>query len=166
MPVTLGAASPTVILSMAANPGKPENNANPGQEALTTALDAPAMEEWQLSVPETAMPVTRASNQSQLGASYLNNWAQQVTSYSNIFMCSSNSFAQENLKSLLIKRLNDKIYNTCKNNLSNINFDSIREMLPDVHAYNQEMAKLIQEVNVKYGFLLNYTVLEVSELQH
>ena len=37
-------------------------------------------------------------------------------------------------------------------------------MLPKVHAYNQEIAKFVQEVNVKYGILLDSTVLEVSEV--
>ena len=46
MLITLGAASPTVIPDMAANPGTPVTTTNPVQEALTTAQDAPAMEEW------------------------------------------------------------------------------------------------------------------------
>ena len=44
MPITLGVASPTVIPSVAGNPGTPVTNENPSQEALTTALNAQAME--------------------------------------------------------------------------------------------------------------------------
>ena len=73
-------------------------------------------------------------------------------------------FAQENLKTLLNERLNYKIYNTFKVNFSNTNLDSISETLPKVCMNNQEIAKLIQDVSVKYGILLYYTVLEVSEV--
>ena len=45
MPITLSAASPTVILIMTANLGMPVTIANPVQEVLTIALTAPAMEE-------------------------------------------------------------------------------------------------------------------------
>ena len=130
MPITLSAASPTVIPSMAANQGMPVTNTNPGQETLTTALTAPAGEEWELSVPETALPVTTASNESQLVASYINNYAHQTTPGNNISMCSLDSFAQENLKSVLTERLNDKIYNTFKESFSSITLDSISKTLP------------------------------------
>ena len=143
MPMNLGATSPTVMASMAANPGMPVTNTHPGQETLTMALDAPAVEEWELSVPETALPATTASNESQLGASFLNNCAHQTTPNNNISMCSSDSFSQENVKSALTERLNDKIYNTFKENFSTINLDSISKMLPKVHVYNQEIAKFI-----------------------
>ena len=113
---------------MAANPGMPVTNANPCQEALTTALDASAVEEQELSVPETALPVMTASNESQLGASYINSCTHH-TSPSNNVVCSSDSFAYENLKSVLTERLNDKIYSTFKENISNINLDSISETL-------------------------------------
>ena len=39
-------------------------------------------------------------------------------------------------------------------------------MLPKVCIYNQEIAKFVQEVNIKYGSLLDYTVLEISEVPH
>ena len=39
-------------------------------------------------------------------------------------------------------------------------------MFPEVCAYNQEIVKFVQEVNVKYGISLNYTGLEVSEVPH
>ena len=32
--------------------------------------------------------------------------------------------------------------------------------------YNKEIAKFIQEVNIKYGISLNFTVLEISEVPH
>ena len=61
--LTLGAASSTVIPRMAANTGMPVTNANLGQEALTRDLDV--MEEQELSVTETTLPATTASNESQ-----------------------------------------------------------------------------------------------------
>ena len=99
-PITLGAASPTVIPSVAAYPGTPVTNTNPCQETSKAALDAPAAEELELSVPETALPVTTASNEGHFGASYLNNCAHQTTPNNNISMCSSDSFAQGNLNLL------------------------------------------------------------------
>ena len=48
MSITLGAASPTVIPSMTASPGMLVTVTNPVQEALTTALEGPGMEEWEL----------------------------------------------------------------------------------------------------------------------
>ena len=39
-------------------------------------------------------------------------------------------------------------------------------MLPKVCAFYQEIIKFVQEVNVKYGISLDYTVLEVSEVPH
>ena len=89
-----------------------------------------------MSAPETAMPVTTASNESQSGTSYLNNCANQTTPCNNISMCSSDPFAQENLKSILTERLNNKIYSIFKENFSNTNLDSISKMLPKVNTYN------------------------------
>ena len=68
------------------------------------------MEEQELS----ALPVMTASNESQLGASYLNNCAHHTTPNNNISVCSSDHFAQENLNSALTERLNNKIYSTLK----------------------------------------------------
>ena len=136
-PITLGAASPTFIPSVAANPGTSVTNTNPAKEASTAALNAPTVEEWKLLAAETALPATTASNESQLGASYLNNHAHHTSPSNKISVCSSVSFAQENLKIVLTERLNDKIYTTFKENFRNINPDSISEMLPKVHAYNQ-----------------------------
>ena len=110
MPITLCAANPTVIPSMAANPGMSVTNGNPGQKASTIVLNTQTMEELESSAPETALPVTTASSESQLGASYLNTCTHQTTLGNNISTCSSDPFAQENLKSALIERLNDKIY--------------------------------------------------------
>ena len=66
-------------------------------------------------------------------------------------MCSSDSYAQENLKILLNEKLNDKIYSTFKETFSNTNLDSVSELSPKVHSYNKEIAKYVQEVNIKYG---------------
>ena len=51
-----------------------------GALAVTTVLDTPAMApaatemEHELSIPETVLPVHPSTNESQLGASYLNNY--------------------------------------------------------------------------------------------
>ena len=81
-------------------------------------------------------------------------------------MCSLDPFAQENLKSALTERFNDKIYSTFKENVSNINQDSISKTLPKVQAHKQEIAKFVHEVNVKYGIPLDYNVLDISEVPH
>ena len=53
-----------------------------------------------------------------------------------------------------------------KETLSNTNLDSVGELSPEVPSYNIEIATFIQEVNIKYGILLDYTVLEISEVPH
>ena len=166
MPIPPGKARPTIIPSMAANLGMPVTITSPVQEALSVVLDTPAMVEQELSVPETILPVTTANNKSQLGTSYLNNHVHQVIPSNNISVCSSDSFAQENLTTLLNERLNNKIYSTFKETFSNANLDSVSESSPKVHKYNKEIAKFVQEVNIKYGILLDYTVLEISEDPH
>ena len=129
-PITLGAASSTIIPSMAATLGSSVTITSSGQEALAAVPDTPAMVEQGLSVPETAPLVTTANNESQLGASCLNNYVHQVIPDNNVSVCSSDSLAQENLKTLLHKRLNDTIYNICKETFSNTNLDSVRELSP------------------------------------
>ena len=57
-------------------------------------------------------------------------------------MCSSDSYAQENLKTLLNEKLNDKIYSTFKETFSNTNLDSVSELLPKVCTYNKEIATI------------------------
>ena len=81
-------------------------------------------------------------------------------------MCSSDSYGQENLKGLLNEKLNDKIYSTFKEMLSNTNLDSVSELSPKVQSYNKEIAKFVQEINRKYGIILDHTVLEISEVPH
>ena len=112
MPIHLGAASPIIIPSVAETPGMPVTITSPGQEALA-------------EVPKTAPPVTTANNESQLGASYQNNHIHQVIPNNNVPVCSSDSFAQENLKTLLNERLSNKIYNTFKETFSNTNLDCV-----------------------------------------
>ena len=99
------------------------------------------------------------TNESQLGASYLNNCIHQVVQNTSISMCSSNSYAHENLT-------NDKIYTTFKEIFSNINLDSVSELSPKFQSYNKEIAKFIQVMNRKYGIKLDYTVLEISKVPH
>ena len=49
---------------------------------------------------------------------------------------------------------------------SNINFDSVWEILPKINEYNREIAKFIEDINAKYGIVPNYTKLEISEIKH
>ena len=73
--------------------------------------------EHEFSVPGTVLAAKPTTNESQLGASYLTNHIHQVVQNTNVSMCSSNSYAQENLKnlkSLLDEKLNNKVYNTFK----------------------------------------------------
>ena len=67
---------------------------------------------------------------------------------------------------LLNKKLNEKIYTTFKATFSNVNLESVSEISPKVHEYNGEIAKCIQNINVKYGILLEFTVLEIPEVSH
>ena len=168
MPLPPGVASPTIIPSMPTTHGMPVTIMTPAQEALaaTAVLDTPAMVEQELSLPETILPVDPATNESQLGASYLNNHTYKVIPNTNVSMCSSDSYAQENLKSFLNEKLNDKIYSTFKEMFSNTNSDSVSELYPYLHSYNKEIAKFIQEINIKYGIILDCTVLEISEGLH
>ena len=45
--------------------------------------------EHELSVPETVLPGHPSANESQLGASYLNNGIYQVVQNADVSMCSS-----------------------------------------------------------------------------
>ena len=93
--------------------------------------------------------------ESQLGASYINNQSQQVTQdNSNISVCSTDSEVQENLKSLLHERLNNKVYTTLRNYLvilSNTNIDSVHKILPKISIYNNEVARFIEDINIVKG---------------
>ena len=97
--ITLGVESLTIIASMVTTLGMPVTIMTPAQEALafTTVLDTPAMVEQELSVPETVLQVHQTTNESHLGASYLNNHIHQVAQNTNVPVCSSDSYAQENL---------------------------------------------------------------------
>ena len=96
--------------------GTPETIVTQAQEVLakTKELGTPTRVDQEVSVPETAQPATTTNNKNQLGASYLISYIQQVITNSNISVCSSDSFVQENLKTLLNKKLNDKIYTIFK----------------------------------------------------
>ena len=78
-------------------------------------------------------------------------------------MCSSDLYAWENLKTLLNEKLNDTIYSTFKETFSNTNLDSARKLSPTVHVCNKEITKFIQEVDIRYGILLDYTVLKFQK---
>ena len=49
---------------------------------------------------------------------------------------------------------------------SNVNIDSVWEILPKINKCNREIARFIEDINVKYGSMLNYTKLEISEIRH
>ena len=134
MPITPSIASLTIILSVATTQGMPVTIKTPAHDALvaTTVLDTPAMVEQQLLVPETILPVHPATDESQLGVSYLNNCVFQVIQNTNVSMSSTDSYTQEYLKSLPNEKLNDKIYSTFKEMFSNTNLDSVGESLPKV----------------------------------
>ena len=69
------------------------------------------MVDQEVSVPETTQPTSTANTESQLGGLYLNSNINIPNS--SISVC-SNLFVRENLKMLLNKKLNDKIYTTFK----------------------------------------------------
>ena len=70
------------------------------------------------------------------------------------------------LTPLLNEKLNDKIYTTFKATFRNVNLDSVSKITPKACEYNNETAKFIQNINIKYGILLELTVLEFPELSH
>ena len=133
---------------------------------VTSALPVPvkAIPDLTLPAPVTVIPVKPPMAESQLGGSYIKN--TQVHDGSNICMCSSDSDGQENLKSHLTNRLSNKIYNTFRELFSNINIDSVWEILPKINKYNREIARFIKNINAKCGIALNYTKLEISEIKH
>ena len=150
-PVTMGIASPNMITDAPA----------------VTMLPAPEETEPKPPVPETALPMQSPIVECQLGTSYINNQSQQVThDNTNISVCSWDFEAQENLKSHFNERLNDKIYTIFKELLCNTNIDSVCEILSKISMYNNKIARFIENINVKYGILLNYTQLESSEMHH
>ena len=133
MAITVSVGSLTIIQKAATIQGMPVTIMTPAQEAvaITTVLDIPAnaptateMED-ELSVPETILPVLPSTNESQLGASYLYNGIHQAVQNTNVSVHSSDSYAQENPKSFLNKKLNDKIYSSFKETFSNTNLDSV-----------------------------------------
>ena len=103
--------------------------------------------------------------ESQLGGSYINNPQVHYAS-SNISMCSSDLNTQENLKSHFNDRLSDKIYTTFKELFSNVNINSVCQLLPKINENNNERVKFLEDISIKYGISLNYTHLEVSEIHH
>ena len=69
-------------------------------------------------------------------------------------------------KSHFNRRLYDKIYTAFKESFSNTNIESVCEILTKISMYNNERAMFVEDINVKYGILLNYAELEVSEIHH
>ena len=49
---------------------------------------------------------------------------------------------------------------------SNVNVDSIKEVLPKISMYNDTVARYIEDINLRYGITLSYMHLEVSEIGH
>ena len=79
-------------------------------------------------------------------------------------MSSLGSDTQENVNSYFNDRLSDKVYTTFKELFSNVNINSICEILPKINQYNNEIGKFVEDINIKYGFSVKYTQLEVSEI--
>ena len=75
------------------------------QEVLATTpnLGTHTTVDQEVSLLETIQPTTTVNNESQLGASYLN--SNISIPNSNVFVCSSDSFLQEDLRMLLSKKL-------------------------------------------------------------
>ena len=48
----------------------------------------------------------------------------------------------------------------------NVNLDSVNEVTPKVHKYNNKSNKFIQNINMEYGLLLEFTVLEILEVSN
>ena len=140
MAITAGVASPTIIPSAPTTPCMSVTIMTSAQEALaaTTLLDTLEIVEQELSVPETILPVHPATNESQLGTSYLNNGVHHIIQNTDVSVCSSDLYAQEILKSLLNEKINDKIYSTFKEMLSNTNLHSVCELSPKDHYYNKK----------------------------
>ena len=115
-PMTMGISSPIVCTDAPALTMPPA--------PVETELKPPTM-------PESVLPMQLPTTESQLGASYIDNHSQQVAhNNTNISVCSSDSDAQENLKSLFDKRLNDKIYTIFKELFSNTNIYTVHKILP------------------------------------
>ena len=116
-------------------------------------------------MPVTDLPMQLPIVESQLGALFINN-PQVSQGNSNISVCSSDSDAHENLKSHFNERLNDKICTTFKELFSNTNIGSVHKILPKINIHNNEIARFVEDVNIRYGILLNYTQLKVSKIHH
>ena len=83
-----------------------------------------------LPVPATVIPWQPPMVENQLGGSYINN--MQVHDSCNVSVCSSDSDVQENLKSHFNNRLSNKIYTIFRELFSNVNIDSVQEVLPKI----------------------------------
>ena len=143
-----------------------------GTATPVTATDAHATSVAPVQVkaiPDLTLPVSLTAVQppiveSHLGGSYINN--PQIHDSSNISACSSDLDTQENLKSHFNDRLSDKIYTTLSELFSSVNIDSVMEILPKINEYNREIAMFVEDINATYGVTLNYTQLEISEINH
>ena len=150
--VMIGIASPVICTDALAETILPT--------PVETELQPPA-------VLETALPMQLPTPESQLGASYINYQNQQVAhNNSNISVSSSGSEAQETHKSLLNERLNDKVYTTLWELFSDTNIDIVHEILPIFSIYNNEIARFVEDINIKCEMSLKYTQLEVSEIHY
>ena len=98
-----------------------------------------AVPELTMPAPVTVISVQQPIVESQLGGFCINNL--QVHDSSNISVHSSYWDAQANLKSHFNDRLSDKIYTTFMELFSNVNIDSVCEILPKINEYNREITK-------------------------
>ena len=116
-------------------------------------------------LPITEAPVQPPIGNNQLGGLYITDM-QVHHDNSNMSVCSLDTEPHDNLKSHFNERLNDKVYSTFKKLFSNVNIDSIKEVLPKISIYNDTIARYVEDINLRYGITLSYMHLEVSEVGH
>ena len=150
-PVMMGTATPVMVTD--------------AQATTMPPIPVKAIPEPLMPVPVMDIPMLPPMVESQLGGSSINNLQGHQDS-SNISMCSSDLDEEEILKSHFNDRLSDKVYTTVKELFSNVNIDSVHEILPKINEYSSEIAKFAEDINIKYGISLNYTQLKVSEIKH
>ena len=124
-PVTMGIATPVTVTD--------------AQATTTLPMPVEAIRKSLMPVPVTDILSTA---ESQLEASCIN-ILQVHQDSTNMSVCSSDSDAHENLKSHFNYRLSDKVNTTFKELFGNVNNNSVREILPKINEYNNEIAKFV-----------------------
>ena len=146
MPVTMGTATPIT--------------ATDAQPTAMQPVPVETIPELLIPMPITEAPMQLPIGNSQFQGSYITD-IQVHHDGSNMSVCSSDSEGHENLKNHFNERLNDKVYSTFKELFSNVNVDSIKDVLPKISVYNDMIARYVEDINLKYGTVLSYTHLEI-----